>query len=297
MSFIKRVLEARFTLAYGGFAGTTNDTLKLNTLDLKNLRISSKMVNAGGAAMGELQLGIYGMTASQMKTLSTLGMRIQQVPIHNTVTLLAGDADSGLSVVFEGGIQSAFADLEAMPNALMRVVAKSGIPQAVTAAPSTSYRGAINVSQVLAGMAVGAGMAFENSGGVDVVIPNQYYHGTVRNQIKRCCNNAGIGWTIENNTLIIWPQNGARGTPIPLVTPDTGLIGYPAYTATGIRFKSIFNPAIKFRGKIKVISDQVPESIWTVYKLGHDLDADVVHGKWESDMECQNPDFPTPIPR
>lgn len=203
MAFVKRILEARFTLAQGGFAGQPAGTTALNTLDVKGLRISAKLVNAGGAAMGECQLTLYGLTKSQMNTLSTMGMRVQQVPTKNTLTLLAGDTESGLSLVFEGGIQSAYADLEAQPQACFRVVAKSGLPQAVTAAPSTSYQGSANVSQVLAAMALGAGMSFENSSGVSVVIPNQHYYGTVRNQIKKCCENAGIGWTIENNTLII----------------------------------------------------------------------------------------------
>jgi len=35
-------------------------------------------------------------------------------------------------------------------------------------------------------------------------------------------------------TLIIWPKGGSRGGSIPLVSRDTGMIGYPSYTQNGI---------------------------------------------------------------
>ena len=292
MAFIKRILEARITMAQGGFAGQpvgTPSSTVLNTLDLRGLRMSAKLVNAGGAAMGECQLTIWGMTTSQMNTLSTLGMRVQQVPITNAVSLLAGDTETGLSLIFEGTIVSAYADLEAQPNVAFRMTAKSGMAHAVTALPSTSYKGSVNVSQVLAGIALAAGLAFENSSGVSVVIPNQHYFGTVRNQIKRCCDNAGIGWTIENNTLIIYPRNGSRSMPVQSISPASGLLDYPAYSAAGIRLRTIFNPALKFRAQAEVISDQVPKSMWIINKLGHTLEAEFPKGRWESDLELIAP--------
>jgi hypothetical protein len=309
MAFVQRVLEARFTLAQGGFAGTSSDSVPLNTLDIQGLRISAKCVNAGGAAMGECQMSIFGMTLSQMNTLSTLGMRIQQVPIKNTVTLLAGDTKTGLSTVFQGGIQLAVPDLNAQPEAVFRVVAKSGLPEAVTSIPDTSYRGAADIATVLAGLAAQAQppLRFENNG-VSVVMPNQVYTGSVRAQIQKCCENAGVGWTIDNGVLAIWPRNGSRGSEVITIAPSTGMVGYPAYTAMGIRVESIFNPAVRFQGKVEIKSDQLPstsqfqnasslpiDGLWTVYKLEYDLDSQVPHGNWKCAMECYNPVFPTPV--
>jgi hypothetical protein len=260
----------------------------------------AKSVNAGGAAMGELQLTLFGMTPSQMNTLSTLGMRVQQVPIKNTVTLLGGKAgDTQLSTVFEGGIQSAYADLEAQPQVAFRIVAKSGLPEAVTALASTSIAGAADVSTVLSGICQQGGLSFENNG-VSVIIPNQHYYGTVRSQIETCCEAAGIGWNIDKKTLIIWPRNGTRMGDAIIISKNTGMIGYPAYTAMGIRVRSLYNPAIRFQGAINVVLSnddpiKLPISKWTVYKLEHDLSANYPKGPWETGMECYNPDFPQPV--
>ncbi|MEA2911097.1 MAG: hypothetical protein QOJ15_3178 [Bradyrhizobium sp.] len=298
-SFRRNILEARFTLAQGGFAGGVTS---LNTLDLKNLRMQAKAVNAGGAAMGELQLTIFGMTPSQMNTLSTLGMRIQQVPIRNAVTLMAGkEGDAQLSMMFEGGIQSAYADMEAQPEVAFRVVAKSGLPQAVTAIPSTSYQSAADVATVLQNLAQQGGLAFENNGVSVIMAAGQHYTGSLRNQIQTCAENADIGWSLDKKTLIIWPKNGSRTGDAVLVSESTGMIGYPAYSAMGIRVRSLFNPAIRFQGKIEIAlsSDdpiKLPRSTWTVYKLEHDLSSQYPRGPWESAMECYNPDFPQPVP-
>jgi hypothetical protein len=297
--FLRRIMQARFTLAEGGFAGTGKDSNVLNTLDIKGLRMSAKAENAGGSAMGKLSLTIYGMTASQQNTLSTLGMRIQQQSIKNSVTLLAGDTKTGLSIVFDGGIQSAYADPDAQPQACFRLLAFSGLPQAVTTIPATSYQGAANVATVLAAMAKQSKppLTFENNG-VNITIPNQYYSGDLRSQIKACCEAAGIGWTIDKGTLSIWPRNGSRTGGDTLISPKTSMIGYPSYTAMGIRVRSFFNPSLKFQGKIKIESDQDTGSgTWTIQKLEYDLDSEMPNGKWECAMECINPDAPTPVSR
>jgi hypothetical protein len=298
-SFRRSILEAHFTLASGGFAGGVGSSL--NTLKVSNLRMMAKAVNAGGAAMGELQLTIFGMTPSQMNALSTLGMRIQQVPIRNTVTLLAGkEGDAALAVIFQGGIQSAYADLDAQPEVAFRVVAKSGLPEAVTAIPSSTYQGDADVATVLADLAKQGNLAFENNG-VSVIMPNQHYWGSLRSQIETCAENADIGWSIDRRTLIIWPKNGARsGRAVP-VSKNTGMIGYPAYAAMGIRLRTLFNPAIRFQGNIEVTLSnddpiKLPRSTWTVFKLEHDLSSMYPRGPWESSMECYNPEFPQPVP-
>jgi len=299
-SFKQSVMQVSFTLAQGGFAGGGN-TATLNTLQLSNLRMTAKAVNAGGAAMGELQLAIYGMVPSQMNTLSTLGMRVQQIPIRNTVTLMAGKrGDAALSTVFQGGIQAAYADLEQQPDVVFRVVAKSGLPQAVTSYDSTSLPGSADVAVILAKMASDNGLAFENNKVSVIGAEGQHYWGSARSQIQQCCENYNIGWTIEKNTLIIWPQNGTRTGGPTIISADTGMIGYPAYTAMGVRFRTLYNPALRFQGSVKIVladNDPIklPISVWTVYKLEHDLSSEYPHGNWESVAESYNPDFPQPV--
>jgi hypothetical protein len=139
------------------------------------------------------------------------------------------------------------------------------------------------------------GLAFENSG-VTGKLSNPYFPGSARSQAQACARAAGISMIIDNGKLAIWPKNGSRNGAVPLISPQTGMIGYPSYTALGIMLKTLFNPSIGFGGKIKVQSE-LPAACgeWAVYSLDHDLEAMMPNGRWFSTVMAYNPKYPTPI--
>jgi hypothetical protein len=237
---------------------------------------------------------VYGMTLSLMNKLSTLGMSIQLVP-RNTVLVQAGDAISGLSTVFIGTITNAWADFQAAPEVSFHVEAHTGLIEAVAPVPASSYTGPTTVVSIMSSLATQMGLAFEDNG-VDVTLSSPYFYGSARNQAQACAEAADINWVIDNASLIIWPKNGGRNGSIPLVSPDTGMVGYPAYTAQGLALRTLFNPAIGFGGKIQVQSSLTPAcGVWAVYSLNHDLDSQVPRGNWFSDIGAYNPNFPPPV--
>ena len=86
-------------------------------------------------------------------------------------------------------------------------------------------------------------MGFENNG-VSATLTNEYLSGSFKAQADRCARDAGISWGIFNgNTLAIWPRGGNRNTPdVPVISIDTGMIGYPVFTPQGIIVKTLFSP-------------------------------------------------------
>jgi hypothetical protein len=76
------------------------------------------------------------------------------------------------------------------------------------------------------------------------------------------------------------------------------MVGYPSYVVQGIMVKALFNPAIRFGGKINVTSTQKPAcGIWAVYSLEYDLDANTPGGAWFTLMGAYNPNFTPPVIR
>jgi hypothetical protein len=289
MSFVRRKINVTFTLAEGTFAESGK-----NTVTLSGLRTSVRCIKAGGPSMGTLQMMVFGMTPSIMNRLSTLGMVIQLVP-RNTVTVEAGDDQSGMGTVFIGTITNAYPDFNAMPDVGFFVEAHTGLIEAVELAKPTSYRGAAKVDVIMSGLASKMQLAFENSG-VDTVLANPYFSGSLRSQAKACAEAAGINWVIDNGVLAIWPRNKARGTAIPLVSADTGMVGHPSYTAQGIALRPEFNPSIGFGWKIKVQSDlDRANGTWAVYSLAHMLDAELPKGQWFTDIGAYNPAYAAPV--
>jgi len=83
--------------------------------------------------MNSLNLRIWGMTLSKMNDLSTLGLKIvigDPAVLNNSVIVEAGDDDAGMSVVFHGTINAAWADFQSMPDCAFHVTANSGMYEA-----------------------------------------------------------------------------------------------------------------------------------------------------------------------
>jgi hypothetical protein len=249
VTFVKRKIELAITLTGAAkFKGTS-----ANTLTLADLRMQTKVIKAGGATKGQLTASIYGMTLSQMNQLSTLGMKIQSVPI-NTVTI--GSAES------------------------------------IATAKPTSYKGGVDVNVVLAGLAKQMNLVYE-SNVEPILLSNPYFSGSAWNQMRACANAAGISCTIDDGILAAWPRNGARKSDPVEVNTKTGMVGYPAYTSQGIQVRTLFNPALKFGGKVKVTSTLEPATgIWSIFTLDHSLDCLMPNGQWFSTLGCYNPGVP-----
>jgi hypothetical protein len=315
IKFVQRSIEVTFILGPPS-AGQPSPSFSGNSnqVTLSGLRISARIIKAGGRSMGEAQLQIYGMTLSLMNQLSTLGQRIQLVP-RNGIIVKAGDLGGTLATVFQGTITQAWADFQGIPDVPFHVEAHTGLAQAVISAPPTSWPSNSDVATIMNSLATNANLAFENNN-VKQTIPTSYFTGSVRDQIMQCKETAGINAFIDygnlsnNGTLIIWPKNGSRGGFIPVISPETGMVGYPSFTAMGIVVKSLFNPSIGYGGKIQIQSSAIPTNpgttipkatlpangIWAVYKLDHDLESQVPHGKWFSEIGAYNPAFTPPAP-
>lgn len=294
-TFKQRLLKVIFQLPSQSTPGSVVPTKFANgsnTLELTNFRMTAKVVKAG-IQQGTMDGAIYGMTLSQMNTLSTLGLKINLVG-RTSITLLAGDGPppgSNFRIVFQGAVQNAYADMNASPDVPFRVQCFSGQAQAVQANPPVSFKGAVDVAVLMAALANQMGLNFDNSAGVSVQLAKTYFPGSALAQMRAAAEAANITASIDNNTLVIFPKNGAsKASNTVEVNVGTGMIGYPAFTSTGIMVKSLFNPSLRWGNMVKVTSIIEPANgTWAIITLEHDLDSRVPNGKWQSSIGCYNP--------
>jgi hypothetical protein len=279
------------------FAGTGADTTTI-----RDKRMSVRIQNSGAPSNSSAQVSIYGMTESVMNQLSTLGMVLNLVP-KNVLTVKAGDDQVGLTTVFRGTIVSAYADMAAAPDVPFILDCQSGLAEATSNVPPTSYKGSVPVSTIMSGFARQMNVGFENNG-VDTVLINPYYRGSLDQQRQQCARDAGINAEVVNgNVLAIWPRFGSRTSlsKIPLIAapPDGAMIGRPSFTQQGILVRNLFNPEIAFGGKVEIRTRERALSKangqWTVYKLDLALDAQVPKGQWASTLYCYNQGSPNPV--
>lgn len=298
MSFSRKNIEIAVRLAPDA---KTNQPVKFaesgqDTVTLKGSRTTVRIQNSGAPAGSSSQIDVYGMTPSLMNQLSTLGMVFNLVP-RNTLSISVGDETTGMSVIFDGTITSAYGEYNSAPNVPFHFECQAGLADAIVPAEAASFTGPTDVATIMEGLAKKMGLGFENNG-VGTKLSNPYLSGTLWTQMRTAADHAGINADVSDGVLAIWPRGGSRNTQsIPLVSKRTGMVGYPAYTQQGIIVKTAFNPQIKFGKKIKVESMlKLANEIWAVNKIDLALDSQVPLGEWMAILYAYNPNQPTPIP-
>jgi hypothetical protein len=295
MSFAQRLLIFTITLANGQFEGGGN------TLMLSNLRASCKISEMGGASSGVMQCAIFGMTPSQMNQLTCLPSFKSWG--RNTITVQAGDGDGNgnpvgaMTTVFTGHLYASFMDGQGQPNVPFQIAASADGLQRVIPAPSTSVAGSGDVATMMGSLAATMGYSFENNN-VFVKLLNHYSSGAPRMQAMEIAEAAAIQHIVSKGKLAIWPTGTARpGGPV-MISPQTGMVGYPSFYATNIVVKTLFNPTLEFGQEIQIQSS-IPAACgsWIGIKLDYELDSLMPKGRWFQEIQAYKKAAPQGTPQ
>lgn len=273
----KKQLRFVVTLGTGKFGSSNNDTITL-----QGFRATADIDKAGGMMMGTLRAKIYGVKQADMNSVTTLQWKTGTL-IPNTVEVYAIDG-AAETLVFAGNIVNAWADYQSMPDVFLHIQAQSAFFNALKAIPPRSFKGGVDVASVMAQIARDLGYTFENNGVttqlVDVYLPN-----TGMEQAKDLARAAGCDLYLDDKILAITPPNVPRRVIIPLISPASGLVGYPTFDGVGVNFQTLFNPAITFGGSIKLETDvQQAAGEWVVTSVGHRLESEKPGGAWFSSV-------------
>lgn len=280
-SFAQKVLRTTLTLQGGSF-GPNGD----NSVVLQDLRVDAEIVKSGSPSKNEAKIKVWGMKREDMEALTTTSFRALGVR-KSFMEIQAGDSDL-LSTAFKGEITGAWVVLhEGQPY--FRVESCSGYYPAIAPSSPRSFQGPTGVSGIMAGLASEMGYAFED-GGVDSLIGNPYLCGTAMQQAQALADAAGIEWGVDDGVLWIAPRDEARAGEAPLLSPSSGLIGYPTFDKEGLRARCLWTPSVQLGGLIQVQSSvKAACGTWRVHGLRHHLQALHPGGKWETQIAATWP--------
>jgi hypothetical protein len=276
MSFTRRRIDLTFKLGTGSFGEDGTDTLTLT-----GLRCSAD-INATGISMSTLDLNVFGMTLDQMNKLTILNTLFYTDLRFNNVQVSAG-SDDQMSVIFEGNIIEAWADFSNIPDVSFHVTANCGALDALKPVQPTSYKGAVNITTMLENIAATMTPPRKfNSNGVSVTLHDVYLPGTLGDQIKKLCSMAAIDYYDDGTTLSVYSNSGsAENFGLVEISPETGMVGYPAFAQNAIYVKSLFNPLIVFGTLAKVTSSlPVASKTLRVNAVSHTLSSESPNGPW-----------------
>jgi hypothetical protein len=285
MSFTRKKINLTFKLGRdtNGVRYTFTEG-NYDQVSVTGLRIQATIANAGPPSMGEASVIVHGLTPSLMNQLSTV-RRLNNGQVTTRfyqMVIEAGDDIAGMSTIFQGQVSLAAVDMSGAPDSSLHITAHAGLFEAVKTAAPMSFPGVADVATIMQSLAVQNGYTFENNG-VTVKLSKPYFHGSPKQQMEDCATAADINWTLDTGTLAIWPKGGSRGGAIPLISPGTGMIGYPSNYDVGIVVRTLFNPQIGFGKKCQVQSGlPFANGTFVMFGIAHDLESETPNGKWES---------------
>ena len=287
MSFVKRVIELTFELGSGGTFTAAGD----NVVTISGHRVSAQIEARASASTGVANIKVYGLAPSILNKLAALDGASATMK-SNKVTVKAGNDGEALAIAFVGMIVLAQADMNGQPATCLNIMAYPGALPSATVIPPSSYPGSADAAVIMQTLAAQMGLAFEN-GGASKILSTPYFWGDARKQAADCARAAGFEWTIENGALAIWPKGGVRGGQIPLVSTDTGMIGYPSYVTmtdySGLMVKTLFDPRLVNGGAVQVQSS-LPYATgkWGVFDIRHDIESEVPGGQWFTTFKARS---------
>jgi hypothetical protein len=304
-SFVQRLITVQITLdsptspsqPLGFSSAAAGGVANANVVTLSGHRTSVR-INMVGPANNAV-ITIFGLNQSLMNELSQLGIIYNQIR-KNSIIVSAGDAISGMTPIYGGFIFFAYADYNQAPEVPMVFTCNGSLTEDIINRAPTTFSGVADVATLMSGWAALMNKGFENNG-VTAKLANPYYGGNVWSMVQAAARDAGINAQLVDggNTLSIWPLGKSRNlSAIPLISPTTGMIGYPAYAPGGWAIiRHLFNPAVKLGGLIQVQSSiPIANRTWVVYWLDYALDSLVPHGEWMGVAHCYPQGLPAPFP-
>jgi hypothetical protein len=279
MSFTQKLINVTFTSGNGGFS----------PIAISGLRITCHALVAGENSMASCDLLIYGMTLSHMNQLSTLGWASGK-PGNDMVQVYAGDNVGGMSLVYQGTIWQAVSDFQGGPNLPFHVVAQAGSREsALNIKPTSINNKSADFVQIWNQLAGQMGLQPETNG-INVKLAYPYLPYSAREQAATLAQHAGVYWAIDRGVLAAWPQNGNRQGAAPLISPQTGMVGYPSWSSYGIKVKTLFNNQLQIGGQVQIQSSITPANgMWVIDRIEQNLQCLTPNGEWFTTFEAHSP--------
>lgn len=273
----KKALRFIITLGVGKFGSSDN-----NQIILQGFRATADINRGGGMMAGTLKAKIYGVSRTDMNSITTLQWKPQTV-IPNTIEVFAIDGPVE-SLVFAGNIVNAWGDYQGAPDVFLHIQSQAAYFNQLKPVNPRSYKGRVDVASIMGQIARDMGYTFENNG-VNVQLNDIYLPNTAMEQAKDLARMAGCDIYLEDKILAITLPNVPRHTIIPVISAATGLVGYPTFDGMGVNFQTLFNPAVTFGGAVKLETDvQQAAGEWLVSSVAHRLECERVGGAWFSNI-------------
>ena len=256
-----------------------------NKLTSTGFAVSCTLNYGNGAITPTASITIYGLPFEKMLKL----MRVQwntMDSLLNIVQIEVGDSLNNMAIVYRGNITQATIDANNAPDIPLIITSQMAmLEKAKVTEPYTSPKGqSMVIADIVRERAELIGYTFENNA-VDIVGTDITLEGSELEKIQKLAHSFDFDLYVDDKLICICAKGVARTVKIPLITPRTGLIGYPVPDIKGVSFSCLYDPLVKFGGVVHI--DQsvitVANGYWRLYGYSAQLESNIPNGKWQID--------------
>lgn len=300
-------LKFVFTLGSWMAPFATNGT-NANTITISGLRASVNIENAGGAMLGTLNAQIYGIPIGDINKLTSQQWKRALIGPGSTsfseytVQVFAIDGTQE-TLIYNGDVLNCWGDFTDIPDACLNVQAVLGYSALVNPANPLSIATDTTVGTAMQKIAAEMGFSFQNKNSngslLNTILKKGTYFGNTAMEQARSLMDAYHFWMYLDGstnppTLAIVAQGESRQQQaVPLISPMTGLQGYPLLSSTGVTFQTLFNPAILLGASLEINGSSVipANGTWITVSVSHALSSQMPGGPWATAVQAVSSNF------
>jgi len=254
----QRLQDRRVRLLIANRVAEDYKSLTADVTEIKDLRVQFSVKKSSAKEPNTAEVTITNLSPTRRAALQTKGVKF---------VLECGYVDTGVKQIFQGDVRHISHVRE---GADWRTVLKSGDGERAFqfARISETLGPKSTKSAVIKRLAAKLGLGLGNSG--KAAIPGSFEQGIVLSgpvsrELDKVLKGTGYEWSIQDEQLILLAESEVSGQDVPLLTPDSGLIGSPEFGAPLVKggspqlhFRSLLNANIKPGAKVQVQCERFP---------------------------------------
>lgn len=235
----------------------------------EDLDMSASGTKYANANQNECEVKISNLDKTTRDYLLTETSPFNKNKTRKILRVEAGRVSTGYSLVFQGDITNA---IGAQPPDITLALKAAAGDFAKGDIVARSQPGVMPLRNIAARIAQDLGLSLNFQASAKQ-ISNFSHTGSAAKQVELLGQLARVNAYVDDSALVVKDWNKPLADRVREVNLDTGMIGIPEFTETGIKVKLLFDNQTVLGGALRVTSRLNPAAngLYTVAKLGFEL--------------------------
>lgn len=235
----------------------------------EGLNMTASGTKYANANQNECEVKISNLDEATRNFLLTATSPFNKNKTRKILTVEAGRVSTGYSLVFAGDITNAVGGQPPDITLTLKAAAGDYAKGQIVASSQPGIAPLRNIASRVAGD-LGLSLTFEAKA---KQIANYSYSGSAIKQVEQLGSMGRVNAYVDDLNLVVKEFNAPLAKRTRELNLDTGMIGIPEFTETGIKVKMLFDNQTVLGGGLNITSKLNPAAngLYTVAKLGFEI--------------------------